>query len=591
MENAYHFQVNLGGMLDILSNHLYKSPDVFLRELLQNAVDAITQRKILQPGWDGGEVVIDVREHSSLSFTDNGAGLTEEGIHQFLAVIGQSSKTDFINGRLQQDTEDYIGRFGIGLLSCFMVSDSITVHTRHISEKRGHIWVGLPDGTYTLKPAPEGEDFPAGTTVILQAKPGTEMYYTYRQVEKLVQYYGLALPVPVRFQGRRDRINQIPADFIQTSEDQLLAFGEWVFGEDFPDVIPIHTEHLDGVAFVLPYETSSAVKGGHRIYLKQMLLTERGDRLLPPWAFFLRCFLNTKGLRPTASREDFYEDDALRQAQREFTLEVSKHLQMLSRQNPDRLSHIVRVHFQAFKTIAVWNNDMFRLIFPYLPFESNKGEITGGKLLKTNGFFYAADLDRFRQLKSIFLSQGKILVCAGYTNDEDLLRKMNSIYHFPAFPLENQDLRDALRDPTLDQRESAAFLARAARQALAKFRCGVEIKQFLPVDLPALYITSDEGGFLREIQSAQQVSNEFYSGIMSSMLDSADSRNIAELYLNMNCRLIRSLCSKRNEDKLESVIRILYVQALLSGGYPLQEREYKMMGKELLNLLDDENDF
>ena len=591
MDNAYHFQVNLGGMLDILSNHLYKSPDVFLRELLQNAVDAITQRKILQPSWDSGEIVISIQEHSSLAFTDNGAGLTEEGIHQFLAVIGQSSKTDFINGSFRQDTEDYIGRFGIGLLSCFMVSDSITVHTRHISEKRGHIWVGLPDGTYTLKPAPEGMDIPAGTTVILQAKPGTEMYYTYRQAEKLVQYYGLALPVPVRFRGKRDQINQIPGDFIQTSRDQLLAFGEWVFGEEFLDVIPIHTEHLDGAAFVLPYETSSTVKGGHRIYLKQMLLTERGDRLLPPWAFFLQCFLNTKGLRPTASREDFYEDDALQQAQKEFTLEIAKHLQMLSKKDPNRLSRIVRVHFQAFKNIAVWNNDMFRLIFPYLPFESNKGEITGEGLLRTGGFSYEADLDRYRQLKSIFLSQGKILVCAGYTNDEELLRKMGMVYHFPVYPLENQDLRDALKEPTLDQRESSAYLAGIARQALEKFRCGVEIKQFLPVDLPALYITGDEGGFFREIQSAQQVSNEFYADIMASMLDSVDRQNIAELYLNINCRLIKRLCSKRQEDKIESVVRILYIQALLSGGYPLQERELKMMGKELLNLIDDESDF
>ena len=62
-----------------------------------------------------------------LIFRDNGAGLSEEGIHRFLAVIGQSSKTELVNGTIP---EDYIGRFGIGLLSCFMVSDSIVVHTR-----------------------------------------------------------------------------------------------------------------------------------------------------------------------------------------------------------------------------------------------------------------------------------------------------------------------------------------------------------------------------------------------------------------------------------------------------------------------------
>lgn len=587
MENAYHFQVNLGGMLDILSNHLYKSPDVFLRELLQNGTDAITQRKTLQPSWNKGEIVISLKERQSLAFTDNGAGLTKEGIHRFLAVIGQSSKTSLINGKLHQETEDYIGRFGIGLLSCFMVSDSITVHTRHISDERGYIWTGLPDGTYTIDPAPPEVDFPVGTTVLLKAKGDARDYYTYEKIGELVRYYGLALPVPVRFSGKRDQLNQIPGNFVQTSQNQLLAFGSWVFGERFLDVIPIHTEHLDGAAYILSYATSSTVKEGHRIYLKQMLLTEKGDRLLPPWAFFLKCFLNTNGLRPTASREDFYEDEALEQARKEFTDAVSEYLKKLSQEDQDSLRRIVGTHFQAFKIIAVWDDNMFRMIFPYLPFQSSQGEITGEQLLKTDGFSYLVDLDRFRQLKSIFLSQGKILVCASYTNDADLLQKMHIIYRFPAFPLRENDLYNALQEPTLDQQNDAANLLQIAGHALETFRCNAEIKQFLPVNLPALYLAKDEDGFFREMHIAKEKANKFYSDIMSSMLNSIEGRNIASIYLNMNCSLIQGLCSSRDTRRLESVVRILYIQALLSGGYPLQERELRVMGDELLNLIGE----
>ena len=171
MSDTYHFQVNLGGMLDVLSNHLYKSPDVFLRELLQNGVDAITLRRKEQPEWTGGRLTLDVEPGRRLTFRDNGAGLNEEGIHRFLAVIGQSSKTELVNNRLP---EDYIGRFGIGLLSCFMVSDSIVVHSRPAAGGPAHVWTGLPDGTYTLEPL---EDCPVGTAVILTAKPGMERYF------------------------------------------------------------------------------------------------------------------------------------------------------------------------------------------------------------------------------------------------------------------------------------------------------------------------------------------------------------------------------------------------------------------------------
>lgn len=288
MGDTYHFQVNLGGMLDVLSNHLYKSPDVFLRELLQNGVDAVTLRQKEQPGWNGGRLTIQVDP-----------------------------------GR----RKDYIGRFGIGLLSCFMVSDSIVVHTRPAAGGPAHIWTGRPDGTYTLEPL---EDCPVGTAVILTAKTGMEHYFQPEKIGELVRYYGLALPVPVYLDGDPERLNRIPADFAGISRGQLLAFGEWLFHEEFLDAIPIQTPHISGVAYVLSYPTDPSVKSGHRIYLKQMLLTERGDTLLPPWAFFLRCFLNTRSLRPTASREDFYEDSELEQARREFAQAIRAYLSQLS---------------------------------------------------------------------------------------------------------------------------------------------------------------------------------------------------------------------------------------------------------------------
>ena len=95
----YKFQVNLGGVLDLLSNHIYSSPQVFVRELLQNAVDAITARRLSEPGHVG-EVSIELPApeagggRPSLVFTDNGTGLTEDEIHRFLATIGETSKRD-----------------------------------------------------------------------------------------------------------------------------------------------------------------------------------------------------------------------------------------------------------------------------------------------------------------------------------------------------------------------------------------------------------------------------------------------------------------------------------------------------------------
>lgn len=170
----YRFKVNLGGMIEILSDHLYSSPDVFIRELLQNAVDAITGLKKRDQKDNNiaeykGEITIEIEEKSKLVFIDNGQGLTEEEIHQFLAIIGESSKRNLETKRIESD---YIGRFGIGLLSCFMVADEITMITKSCNSDAPVLkWCGKPDGTYTIqKCTDETLNETSGTKVVLYAK-------------------------------------------------------------------------------------------------------------------------------------------------------------------------------------------------------------------------------------------------------------------------------------------------------------------------------------------------------------------------------------------------------------------------------------
>ena len=143
--SEYLFSVNLGGMIDILSNHLYSSPKVFLRELLQNAADAVSLRKNNDPSFKEPQIDVIVEENSSLLFRDNGNGLTEEEIHKFISVIGQSSK---------RGENSFIGRFGIGLLSCFIVTDEIILRSRSVkTPDKVHEWHGFSDGKSPHNPA------------------------------------------------------------------------------------------------------------------------------------------------------------------------------------------------------------------------------------------------------------------------------------------------------------------------------------------------------------------------------------------------------------------------------------------------------
>jgi len=125
LPSVHAFQVDLRGIVDLLSHHLYSSPRVFVRELLQNAVDAITARRTVDPGSPA--VVRILADGGRVQVRDSGIGLTEDEVHRFLATIGRSSKRGVLGGGAESVLElgrgDFLGRFGIGLLACFVVAE------------------------------------------------------------------------------------------------------------------------------------------------------------------------------------------------------------------------------------------------------------------------------------------------------------------------------------------------------------------------------------------------------------------------------------------------------------------------------------
>lgn len=155
------FQVNLKGMIALLSEHIYSNPNTFVRELLQNCVDAITALRNIDENYKG-RIDVFLNEDKTVVFRDNGIGLKEEEVYRFLTVIGESSKRD------TPDADDFIGRFGIGLLSCFVVTNEITVESRSAMGGQPVCWCGKVDGTYLLTLS--DEERPIGSQVELHPK-------------------------------------------------------------------------------------------------------------------------------------------------------------------------------------------------------------------------------------------------------------------------------------------------------------------------------------------------------------------------------------------------------------------------------------
>ena len=579
----YLFSVNLGGMIDILSNHLYSSPKVFLRELLQNAADAISLRKNNDKDFDTPQIDITVDERKSLIFRDNGNGLTEEEIHKFISVIGQSSK--------RGENSSFIGRFGIGLLSCFIVTDEIILRSRSAkTPDKVHEWHGFSDGKYSVKEI--SSDMPIGTEILIKTDEKHSHLFCADEVIKNIKYYGLPIPYPVYVymgDGVKIRANIMFSKNDGDERQNILDMGKNIFGVsyDYLDYIPLNSAKglFSGVAYILPFTVSAAAKSKHRIYLKNMLLTEDGSSILPEWAFFLQCFFDTEKLSPTASREDFYHDELLNEAKEEISACIASYLERLSIRNPKMLQKIVSLHGVALKSIAAENERLFRIFMPYFTFETSFGDISGKMLMAyRNEVFFTSDIDAFRQLRPIFTEKKELLVNTGYVHEKALLNMLNTLGISKVEPLSDNLLESLLEDAEDD--EDYKYLLEIFSSELRGYDCRVMLKSFSPAQLATIYTLSTEAELKRDINSAKEKSDSMFMGMLDAFAEDIDENASAILYLNSKNKLIQKLSENADSEKLSVYAKILYVQALIAGGFPIRSSEMNIMNANLIKLIE-----
>ena len=212
--------------------------------------------------------------------------------------------------------------------------------------------------------------------------------------------------------------------------------------------------------------------------------------------------------------------------------------------------------------------------------------MTGAALKRAGEAVWVHSVPKFKQLKPIFMAQGRLLICTGYASDQELILAMAERFGLPFQPLHEEEMFDTLEDVTAAERQRGERLLRAADEALLPFECQARLRRFLPADLPVLYAMSDEVQFLRQLQSAQEQSGGIFSDALASMLSGVEERPLATLYLNLNSPIVRRLVTTADTELLASMARVLYVQALLAGGHPLRGGELKTMNLALLALLE-----
>ncbi|MBW8763694.1 MAG: HSP90 family protein [Microbacterium sp.] len=581
------FQVDLRGVVDLLSRHIYSSPRVYLRELLQNARDAITARREVDGA--GGRITITPLSDASGEFVlrDDGVGLTAAEVADLLATVGRSSKRDIFD----MPRSDYLGQFGIGLLSCFMVADTIVIRSRSARGGAAVEWTGSADGTFQVVEL--DEELPIGTSVHLVPRFDADDLLRPAAVRELATTFGEFLPVSVTIDAPGGAVDVThPAPFLGADPDEVAQYGRELLGAGPLDVIELSEPATGtrGVAYVLPFAPPPGARQATRMYLGRMLLSERVDDVLPEWAFFVRAVIDSTGLAPTASRESLVEDAALERVREQLGAGIRRWVLELGLTEPHRLAQFVAIHEVGLKSLVRHDEELARFITRWLTLETTHGTMRVGELVERYPHVrFAATVDEFRQVAGISPAS-EILVNGGYLYDADLIRMLPELH--PEVTVEQVDVTgelDRLDPPPLDDRDAAVALESRAGDVLAASGCTVVVRSIDRPDLAGLYVADPE--VLRTIdrRRTRGVTGSLWGGVLdridSSLSAARDDDLRARLCLNWSNRVVRALVRVQDDAVFARTVQLLYIQSLLAGHHPLSDADRALMTSALTDLV------
>ena len=335
----HRFKTEVSQLLDLIVHSLYSHQEIFLRELVSNASDALDKLRYLTLTDEDFKGVpftprVDISFDSeskpkTLRVADSGIGMSADELRDNLGTIARSGTKRFLDA-MQQNAKDgapgdsnLIGQFGVGFYSSFMVADRVEVLSLRAGEEQAQRWVSSGRGSYEITPA---ERAGAGTTVTLQLNEAGAEFASRWQIESLVKKYSNHIPYPIHLHytetsddKKEDRSEQINAASAlwkrpksELNESDYFEFYRSLAHDDEDPLHYVHT-HAEGTQeyttlFFVPKKAPPDLyyadyRPGVKLYVKRVFITDDDKELLPTWLRFVRGVIDSEDLPLNVSRE------------------------------------------------------------------------------------------------------------------------------------------------------------------------------------------------------------------------------------------------------------------------------------------------
>ncbi len=409
---SFQFQAETTQLLHLMIHSLYTQREIFLRELISNASDALDKLRfesLTNPALveEGHKYEIRIKPDVSartLTISDTGVGMSRQELIEHIGTIARSGTRE-LRKRMKESQSpeavaELIGQFGVGFYSAFMVADKVTILTRRAGETSASLWESAGDGTYTVTDA---EKSTCGTDITLHLKPvdqenGIEDYTDRWKLSMIVHKYSDFIAYPIIYEGPKqepgedDSKNEIETKTLNSmkpiwtrsrSEVSESDYNEFYkhLSNDWTDplkVLPLKAEgtvEYEALLFIpsqAPYDLFyHGTESGLRLYARRVLVIEQCEELLPRYLRFIKGVVDTSDLPLNISRQRLQQDRHIAQIRKWLTRKVLDALAELRSKEAEKYEKFWGQFGRALKEGVGSDYENKEKLLPLLQFESS----------------------------------------------------------------------------------------------------------------------------------------------------------------------------------------------------------------------------
>ena len=604
------FKAESKKLLDLMINSIYTNKEIFLRELISNASDAIDKLyyksltdKQLKIKKDNLEIFIEIdKENKTLKIKDNGIGMTKEELENNLGTIAKSGSLAFKQENEKKKDIDIIGQFGVGFYSAFMVSDKIQVESKSIESEDSYIWESAGADGYTIKKSQKESN---GTTITLHIKDDTEEekyseYLEQYKIQDIIKKYSDYIRYPIKMNVEKSKLvegkeneyekyneietinSMIPLwkkNKKDIKEEEYENFYSAKFFDYDKPLKIIHT-NVEGqctynallyIPSHLPYDFyTKEYEKGLQLYSNGVLIMEKCSDLLPDYFSFVKGLVDTEDLSLNISREILQQNHSVKLIAKSIEKKIKKELENMLKNDREKYETLfktfgMQIKFGIYSDYGVNKDNLKDLLMFYSSKEKKLITLDEyvEKMDKDQEYIYYAcgesndKVDNMPQVELIKDKGYEILYLTEYV-DEFAIQTLTT-YKDKKFinvsdgevDLDTEEEKKELENTNKESKEMFSLMKDTLKNEVSDIKFTHRLKNH-PVCL------TTEGDLSLEMEKVLNALPNDNKVNAKTIMEINENHKIADT--------LKKLYNENNKEEIEKYTKILYAQARLIEG-------------------------